>query len=165
MLKSYKVDNKIIEIGGSKRGIPRATNPLNQSHELLAVWGSDKSRCCEVSPTYKSSQRTDSALVSYGGLCRGCAYGLFPPVTAKGPHATRRQLHASSTLSLFLSPFALLRGFFLFTSLHFAGEGSSVEDPRLGAPFPSLAEEGALGSLVEGAVSPCLVQTVSGVRQ
>ena len=51
-----------------------------------------------------------------------------------------------------------------FTSLHFAGEGSSVEDPRLGAPFPSLAEEGALGSPAEGAVSPCFVQTVSGVQ-
>ena len=50
--------------------------------------------------------------------------------------------------------------------LHFTSQGKDprVEDPRLGAPFPSLAEEGALGSPAEGAVSPCLVQKASGVQ-
>ena len=39
-------------------------------------------------------------------------------------------------------------------SLHFTsqGKGPRVEDPRQGAPFPSLAEEGALGSSAVGVV-------------
>ena len=42
----------------------------------------------------------------------------------------------------------------LSLSLHFTsqGKGPRVEDPRQGAPFPSLAEEGALGSSAVGVV-------------